>query len=284
MLRRSTRVLAAAFLCVGAFAAPSALAVQVISFGRQAGQPDSEAFGGTAVTVSEAIDLDTGTVAWSGITDSGFTQDLTAFHQFSNGDVWFSADTFMFGFPDVGTVNPGDIILYDAALDQYSVELANTTFNNPVPNVDGVSLSAAGNLLLTTKGANDLPGVGAFGAGDVIEWDGANGSLFLANSDVFTAGANNSVDAIHATTANSLIFSVLTNGIGQLGSNGLAYGSDSSDLFSIDLATKVVTRILDGENLWDSNNTRQTDAVFVPEPGTGLLLALGLVAMAARRR
>ena len=265
--------------------APLARASYVISLGRQAAQPDTEHLGGTPVTVSDGVDVATNALEFTRVSDEGYTQDVDALHRLANGNLLFSTHTFLFSFPDVGTVNPGDVIEYDVGTGTYSVYFSNTNFAVS-RNVNAFTVLPNGNALLSTSISASLPGLGTFADGDIVDWDGTTASLFLAESSIFTSGANNSIDGLHYT-GDSVLFSVLTDGIGQLGSNGLAYGVDSSDIFEIDPSTTVVSRALDGEALWDSGNTRQTDAVFqdaeavIPEPTTFAIWALlGILASA----
>ena len=233
-----------------------------ISFGRQAAQPDTESLGGNTVTINDVVDVDTGDLLFSRLSELGLAGDLDGYHQLPNGNVLFSSEPYVFGVAGVGFIHPGDVIEYDVDSDSFSVFFNNNNFVG-LANVDGVSIAPSGNLLLSTKGRGNLPGLGVFQDGDVVEWDGAAASLYLAEGDIFTSGANNDVDAIHSVDESGIIISPRTDGGGGLGSNGLAYGFDSSDLFQIDLGTGEASRVLDGENLWDSGNTRQTDAVFV---------------------
>ncbi len=261
----------------------SALAGTVISFGAMTPLPATESLGGTAVTVSDGVDIGTNTIAFDQISnDLGSTADLNALHIRPNGNSIFSANNFLFAVPGVGNVSPGGVLEYDVGSDTYSILFQDAG----VSNVNAFSILLGGNYLLSATPSGTLPGVGAFQDGDIIEWDPGTSmaSIYLAEAAIFTSGANNAIHALHALSADEVVFSASTDGIGTIGSNTLAYGSDSADLFRINKNTTVASLFLDGENLWDSGNTRNTDAVFVPEPATGLLLALGIAGLAVNSR
>ncbi len=255
----------------------SAWASTVISFGVQGGLPATESLGGTTVTPSDGVDIDTATIAFDQIQQLNSTADLNGLHFRANGNPLFTANNPIFNVPDgVGNVFQGEVLEYDIASDTYSI-----LFDEGLTNVNGFSILPSGNYLLSTTSTSSLPGLASFTDGDIVEWNPTTeqASLYLDEADIFTSGANNGIHALHALSATEVLFSPSTDGSGTIGSNNLAYSADSADLFLIDKDTGVASLFLDGENLWDSGNTRNTDAVFVPEPATALLLALGIAGL-----
>ncbi|MDJ0848685.1 MAG: hypothetical protein QNK04_09930 [Myxococcota bacterium] len=163
----------------------------------------------------------------------------------------------------MGNVSQGSVIEYDVGTDEYSI-----SFDEGLVNLNGFSILPNGNYLLTTTSTQSLPGLASFTDGDIVEWNPNTNlaSLFLDEADIFTSDANDGVHALHAVSATEVLFSPSTASGGTIGSNNVAYNQDSADLFRIDKDTGVASRVLDGEDLWDSGNTRQTDAAFVSVP------------------
>lgn len=250
----------------------------VVSFGVEGGQPTTETLGGLAVEPDHAVNIDDLALLW---VDLPPAEDIDAFHFLPPSSVLFSTTTAV----SLGGViyGPGDVVEFDGA--SYSLFFDGSDITAAAVNVDAFSILPSGNLLISTSLSGTIHGF-SFVNGDVVEVDpvAETASLFsgLSEAALFT-GANQDVDALHYDAdAGTLLMSVRTSGIGTI--TGLAYGDDASDVFEVELAGAIsATVFLDGDALYDGE-TRQLDAVFLPEPGLGLSLACGALLAAAAGR
>jgi len=254
----------------------------VVSFGVQGGMPSVETYLGTSVRPENSLNLDTAQLAFVQLPPS---EDLDAIH-YREESLIFSSTTGVFL---KGTqFFPSDLIEFDG----FNFNLAfDGSLLGPGENIDAVTELDNGNLLISTATGASLFGF-SFDDGDVVEVDLGNStaSLYMGldEATLFT-GTNQNIDALHfdPDTGNLLISVLIGGGTGTIG--GLAYDASdniSTDVIELDLSGGVSASILqEGDGLYDGQ-TRQLDAVYVPEPSVAAALAAGaaLVVILSRRR
>lgn len=204
-------------------------------------------------------------------------QQVDGLHVFANGHLALS----MGGIGTLGGVSftDGDVLDYDPIALTATLLLDESLFLDD-EDVDAFSILPNGSFLLSTVGVASLGGL-AFSSGDLVAYDplGGTASLFLSES-VF--GTSRNIDAVHAESDSVVILST-TNG-GTIG--GVTF--TDGDLVRYDLVSDTASIVFSQSSF--TSGLEDIDAVyvappgFVPEPGTGLLLAFGLALLPRRRR
>jgi hypothetical protein len=165
----------------------------------------------------------------------------------------------------------GDIVEYNPSSGIATLFFSESLFLNAA-DVDAFTLLANGHVVLSTAANETLAGL-AFEDGDLVEYDpvGGGATLFL-DEDLFSADED--IDGVHVLPDGSILLSTTTTAtIGGLTfqDGDIAHyfpGTDTAILFF-------------SENAFGANEN--LDAIAVPEPATGALVALCLAALALRR-
>jgi hypothetical protein len=241
----------------------------VISFGVEGGQSAVETIDGLSVEASDPINVDDGALIEMGLPAA---EDIDAFHFLPIDQYLFSTTTSV--ILDGVIYTPGDVVLFDGA--GYSVFFDETLITAAARNIDALTVLPNGNLLLSTSLSSEIFGF-SFLNGDIVEVDpvGMTASLYMGLDEAtLFSGANQDIDGLHYDPATGrLLVSVRTSGGGTI--SGLAYSDSAAHVFEIDPSGVAATSLfLDGTELYDGS-TRQLDSIFIPEPGTQLMLALG---------
>jgi hypothetical protein len=269
--------------------AGAAEAGTIVSYGVEAAQPASETLGGTAVRPPDAIDIDSATRVFDAFPDSP-PEDIDAFHRLPNGNVVFSTSTDVTqGFGGLPSFENGSLIEWDGSSASLLLD-ENVLFGGANHDIDAFSILPNNHWLLSTT-LTATYGGGTFQNADLVEYDPVNdiASLYMAfdEATLFTGApqSNPDIDALHSFADGRVVFSLRSDGLGRVGNNFNYVIGDapSTDLILFDPVTGNGSLFLDGAGLFDGR-TRNIDAVFVPEPNTVLLLALGLVGLAINGR
>jgi hypothetical protein len=170
------------------------------------------------------------------------------------------------------TFEDGDVVLYDPGTNTSTLFFDEDLFSND-EDIDAFALLANGHYVLSTEDGATLAGL-VFRDGDLVEYDplSATASIFLSE-DLFSA--NEDIDGVRVM-ANGLVI-LTTEGGATIG--GLTFRD--GDVIAYNRTTDTATLVFDEDAFSGNENV---DAVFGPEPATGLLLALGLGVLAYRRR
>jgi hypothetical protein len=201
-----------------------------------------------------------------------FTEDVDAFELLSNDHLLLSTKS---GASLGGlTFLDGDLVEYDPATDTAVLYFSESLFSSDTE-VDAATVLPNGHLVLSTQGTETLGGL-TFRDGDLAEYDPVSGfaTLFF-NENLFAASED--IDAFDVLPDGSIILS--TTNAASLA--GVAF--TAGDLVQYFPSSNTASIFFSGSNFTAIANIDAT-AVFVPEPGTGLLFLLGLAGLAAYRR
>jgi len=255
----------------------------VVSFAVEA-DLGNETLNAADVRPADAVDTNSGNLEFSAFPDSPI-EDIDAYDVLPNGHIVFSTSTDVSqGFGGLPYLNNGDLIEWAGshASILFDEEIG---FGGADANIDAFAPLPNGNWLLSTDLSATLGGL-SFDNGDIVEYDPVNdvATLFMGldEASIFTGDpqSNADIDALHVLADGRVIFSIRSDGIGQIG-NGLTYSmadEPGTDLFALDPMTGDATVFLDGDGLFDGE-TRNLDAVSLPEPGLLTMLGAGIVAL-----
>jgi hypothetical protein len=260
--------LAAAALAAAALAATPAEAIQIYL-----STANGATLGGLTFRDGDIVRYDTvaGTASLF-FSENAFSanENVDAFSMLPNGHLLLSTA----GNSTIGGLNirPGDVAEYDPVSGVATLFFNQNLFLNAA-NIDAFTVLPNGHVVLSTVDSETLAGL-AFRDGDLVEYNPVSGaaSLFF-NEDLFAA--NEDIDAVSVLEDGSIVLSTETGAI--LG--GLSFRD--GDLVRYFPLTNTAILYF-SESAFSANEN--IDAVFVPEPGTGLLLAMGLAHLSRRRQ
>ena len=180
--------------------------------------------------------------------------DVTAYHQFPNGDQLLSFDTTVSLAGGV-TAGPADVVRFDGLT--HTVEFDATA--NGIPNgviTDAVSIHSNGDLLLSFDTSLSLNGVTADDE-DIVQFDGSTFSLFFDGSAADVSKALD-LDGMHFEIGGQLLVSFDGSGI----MNSVNF--DDEDVLRHDPSTGSWELVYDGSSLHAGWPVADMNALFAP--------------------
>jgi hypothetical protein len=260
-----------------------ATAATIISYNNDATVTPPLPLGSVSVRPDSLVDVDSATLVLDGANVFTGAEDIDAAHLRADGQFIFSTVTT--SYINGTSFQDGDLILYDPVLDAASIFFGESNFVGGA-NVDAFFLFESGpdegKFLFSTAASATVGGL-SFGHGDIVLYDptaleGMEASIFFAQSHFGGATSQKNVDAVHMLLNGNLLFSMSLDG-GTLGDLTLR----QQDLVEWDDVT--ASQFLDGDGLFNGT-TADLDAVTqpIPEPGTSLLLGLGLLGLLVGRK
>ncbi|MCA9311206.1 MAG: hypothetical protein KDA21_08370 [Phycisphaerales bacterium] len=207
----------------------------------------------------------------------GLSVDITAYHRLPNGHLLLSV---LFNGRTLGglTFDDGDLVDYDPVSDTaVFAGIRETTFdaggNNP--DISAISILPNGAYALSTFQDQAINGVG-FTDGDIVSYDPGTdtASVIVAEASLFDDG-DGDVDALHALPDGSFLFSAADDEM----IGGVLYAD--GDVISYNPATGATSLYFSYDAV--SSTGGDLNALYVPAPASGALLALGLLVGRRRR-
>ena len=179
------------------------------------------------------------------------------------------------------TFRDGDGVDYDPVNDIATLLFSEDMFVS-TGNLDGFQVLPNGHYLLSTVTSETLVGPSfGFEDGDIVDYDPVNdtATLFLDEEPVFAV--NSDIGGFHVLTDGRVAFSTL--GSSTLEVSGLSFTNGDVVLFD---PSNGSASLLFNESAFGAD--QDVNAIFVvsliPEPGTGSLAGIGLIALAIERR
>jgi hypothetical protein len=248
----------------------SALAQNVV-----AGSPDVTIdFGASAVAADEdvAIDDQSGAIVLEDLGVLPRESEVIALGLDVNGDRFISFETTT-TLSDGTVAWLGDVVRYDGT--GYSIEFDASAAGLPAGTAtDATSLSANG-LLLSFDTTVDLGGGLVAADEDLVVWNGTSFALLLDGS---AAGIDSRLDVDAAQDLGGGEFLISLDSTGEV--SGIAF--DDEDVLRFDGTNWSLE--FDASAASASWTGADLDAVMVPEPAVGTLLAAGVVWLCVVRR
>jgi len=251
-------------------AAGSATAQEIVS-----ASPDiTIELGAGIVTADEdvAVDNQLGVVLLENLGALPEASEIIALGLDVNGDrlISFETTTSLAG----GVVaRPGDVIRYDGA--SYSIEFDASAEGLPTGTMTDATSVAPGGLLLSFDSTVDLGGGLIVADEDLVRW---NGSVFSLSFDGSAAGLDTALDIDAAQDLGGGAFLMSFDTTGTI--SGIVF--DDEDVMRFDGALWSLE--FDGSVADPDWAASDLDAVMVPEPAIGALLAAGALWLCAIRR
>ena len=253
----------------------------------------NQSLGSLTVDNGDVIRIDslTGT-ATRVFDDDGFfdtSENVDAVHLLSNGNLLVSTTSNAKSGNGQHSFNHGDLIEVDisgSTAEFVSVFLSSSDlYAGSVENINAFSHDPAGSLFASVNSGPATANSLSFDDGDITRFEISNpagtASLYFDDDITFASSAN--VDALSVLSANSIAISTLA------AESIAGISIDRGDIVELthdgtDWALSAT--LFDGSGALGFGTNVNLDAVHVvvPEPGTGALLALGLVTLASRRR
>jgi uncharacterized protein DUF6701 len=241
---------------------------------------NNSTLGGQAIDQDEAVEYnaltDTGTLFFDDATFDA-NERLVAIHQYTNGNLAISTagDASIggnaFGDDDIVEVTPsGTAGIYDFVQILFD---GGTHFASGAEDVDAAYVRDNGNIILSTIGGANLPGVGNFQDDDLVEWNPgtSTATMFLDESAtgnlIPNAGGDEDIVGVHLLNddSNLILFSLVSNntirGTAVLDGDVILYNrntdtasiffsesnftSGGEDVDALTLAVEIVTNTVD---------------------------------------
>lgn len=230
--------------------------------------------GGAPLTTADedvAVDNQLGMVLLENLGSLPPSSDVTAYGMDANGDRLFAFDTTV-ELPGSVVANRGDVVRYDGAV--YSIAFDASTEGVPAnATTDAVSMAPTG-LLLSFDTMVDLGGGLFVAREDLVRWDGADFSLVFDGSE---EGVGSSLDIDGAQDLGGGAFLISLDTAGEIG--GVSFSDE--DIVRFDGSSWSLE--FDGSASDTAWEAADLDALLVPEPGFGALLASGLALLGVTR-
>ena len=160
--------------------------------------------GGQAMDQDEAVEYnaatDTGTLFFD---DATFDTNarLDALHQFDNGNLAISVAGNGEAISGNAIPNGSVALVFPSTTSGIysfsSILFDESNFTSGDETIDAVYVRDNGNIVLSTAGNANLPGLGAFDDDDIVEWDGTNATLVFNIASITGAANNWDVDGVH---------------------------------------------------------------------------------------
>lgn len=215
-------------------------------------------------------DTDTGDASLFFSASNWFSSpDIDAVHVLSNGNIILSMEnneTY-----DGTTYSDGSLVEFNPNNGDASLYFDGDLFSGS-EDIDAMSLTPTGNLILSTSTGATLGGLG-FSPGDLVEYDpDTDIATLLFDGDNFKLGED--IDAVHFLANGNIILS--TENDATLG-DGTVWEIDfeDGDLVEYDFVTETASLYFDESEVGGGFDP-DIDAVYiVPEPATLAILGLG---------
>ncbi len=261
------------------------LAMAVFAFASVAGATTFLFSNSTDVTLNSVTyqegdlieyNTDTGgaSLYFSALASGWSSPDIDAVHVLSNGNIILSmeSDETYGGV----TYENGSLVEFNPVNNEASLYFNVDLFSSSAENIDAMSLTPTGNLILSTSNLATLGGLG-FGPGDLVEYDPiADVATLLFDGDNFKLGED--IDAVHFLANGNVVLSTENDAIIGFGTNW-QINLEDGDLIEYNVLTGTASLYFDESEAVTEHGfdpVADVDAVYIiPEPMTVCLLGLG---------
>jgi len=221
--------------------------------------------------------LNTVTLLFSEDAFTSGNESLDSFQQLPNGHWVFSTG----GGATLGglTFRDGDGIDYDPVNDVATLLFSEDLFATGA-NLDGFQVLPNGHFLLSTVTSETLAGL-SFDDGDIVEYDPVTLTATLFLDETTTFSTNSDIGGFNVLADGRIAFSTLSGA--TLSVSGLSF--QNGDVVLFDPSNGSASIIFSESSFGADQDVDGVQIVsLVPEPGTGLLASVGLLALAGWRR